>query len=118
LTSCYAILTGFGTTCALRQIPQKPDTTITAAAYNVASANKLLQSAELNLPNEGDWTLSIAVRRNSDSGEFSAPLHVAKAGAEVEMSWPGVAIAAFTLILFGTYFGRRRWRKVERPAQA
>jgi len=91
---------------------------ITAAAYNVASANKLLQSAELNLPNEGDWTLSIAVRRNSDSGEFSAPLHVAKPGAEVGMSWPGVAIAAFTLILFGTYFGRRRWRKVERPAQA
>ena len=50
----------------------------TARAKAEDSPNKLLQTAELNLPAEGDWTLNVALRRNAQAAEFGLPLHVVK----------------------------------------
>lgn len=102
---------------AARSAANSQQAPITATASNADSANKLLQSAELNLPNEGDWTLSITVKRNSNVGELSMPLRVVKPGTEVEFPWADVAIVTFAVILFGAYLGRHRSRQAEHPVQ-
>jgi cytochrome c oxidase assembly factor CtaG len=89
----------------------------TVRASTADSHNKLLQTAELNLPNEGEWTLNIAVRNNSDSGHYSMPMRVAKPATAVEFPWSFVFISVFSVILAGVYLGRRRLLHGERPAQ-
>jgi len=44
-----------------------PSSTVRAASAQ--DENKLLQTAELNVPNEGDWKLHIAVKHNSGVAE-------------------------------------------------
>ena len=44
------------------------------------SENKLLQTAELDLPAAGDWTVNIAISRNSESADLSLPVRVVKRG--------------------------------------
>ena len=94
-----------------------PHPPVTVTANHAASANKLLQSAELNLPVVGDWTLSVAVKRNADTREFVVPLHVEKPATDAECPWSYVVIGTFALVLSGAYFGRRRSRHAERPVQ-
>jgi len=79
-----------------------------ARASRADSANKLLQTAELNLPAQGEWTLNIAVRNNSNGSHFSTPLRVVRAEAEVEYPWSYAFMAVFFAILVAVYFRRRR----------
>jgi cytochrome c oxidase assembly factor CtaG len=70
------------------------------------SENKLLQTAELNLPTEGDWTLNLAVQRNTDHAKFSLPLHVVKAESGIANPWPYLTLLAFSALLLATYLLR------------
>jgi cytochrome c oxidase assembly factor CtaG len=82
------------------------------------SENKLLQSAELNFPTAGDWTLQIAVRRDAASANFSLPLHVVKPESGVEFPWSYFILLAFSAMLLIAYIRRHRSSKpspVEQP---
>jgi cytochrome c oxidase assembly factor CtaG len=71
--------------------------------------NKLLQSAELNFPAEGDWTLHIAVQQNSQQADFAMPLRVMKSETGMTISaWPWFTLLALTLVLLLTYSVRHR----------
>jgi cytochrome c oxidase assembly factor CtaG len=74
-------------------------------ATNEDSENKLLQTAELDLP-AGDWTVNIALSRNSESASLSLPLRVVKREAGIANLWPYFLFPAFGMILFGAYFRR------------
>lgn len=72
------------------------------------SANKLLQSASLNLPDNGEWALDIAVERGGEHADFSLPVHVVKPAAGISFPWPYVVLLAFSAILLFTYVRRHR----------
>jgi len=87
-------------------------------AGNADSPNKLLQSAELDLPTQGDWTLNIAIEHNAESTHFAMPLLVLKPEPGTEYPVHYILIAVLSVVLFGMYFKRRLSSQAERPAQA
>jgi len=72
------------------------------------SDNKLLKTAELDLPSAGDWTINIAVTRNSTSTNVWLPLRVAKRESRLYDLWPYLLFPGLGVILFGTYGWRHR----------
>jgi cytochrome c oxidase assembly factor CtaG len=68
--------------------------------------NKLLQTAELDLPTAGDWTVYVALNRHSESVNLSLPLRVVKRGSGIADVWPYFLFPGFGMVLFGTYVGR------------
>jgi hypothetical protein len=82
------------------------------------SENKLLQTAELNLPTEGDWTLRLAVQQNADHADYSLPVHVVKAESGIGNPWPYLTLLAFSALLLATYLlrhGRTRAAGYRQP---
>lgn len=82
----------------------------TARADRAKGENKLLQTAELNLPTEGNWKLHIAVRDNSRVAEFLLPLQVVRDRATHEHLhlWPYIVFVAFGVILLLVYARRHK----------
>jgi len=80
----------------------------TAQASHEDSENKLLQTADLNLPAPGGWTLHMTVRRGPDSEDFLLPLRVVNSEAGIEDRWPYIVIAVFCAILLVAYVWRHR----------
>ena len=78
------------------------------------SENKLLQSASLNLPDNGDWTLDIAIERGGQQADFSLPVHVAKPAAGMSFPWSYVVLLGFSGILLFTYLQRHRSARAPR----
>jgi hypothetical protein len=91
--------------------------TVSVPASTAASDNKLLQAAELNLRTAGDWTLQIAVRRNSASADVSLPLRVVKPASSIAIPWSYLILLAFSVILLFTYIRRHRRQKTVRVEQ-
>jgi cytochrome c oxidase assembly factor CtaG len=89
----------------------------TARASYEDSQNKLLQTAELNLPAAGDWMVNLVLQRNSQVAEFSFPLHVVKEDAKVEFPWPYAAFMVSAAGLIVAYIRRRRSPKVHSSAK-
>src|SRR5271165_1752490 len=87
-------------------------------ATHEQSENKLLQTAEVNLPAEGEWTLNISVERDSEHADFSLPLHVVKGESGIGFHWPYLVIFIFAAILAYVYLRRHYAPKIpdlERP---
>ena len=72
------------------------------------SENKLLQTAEFDLPAPGDWMVNISLSRNSERAEVSLPLRVVKRESGLGDMWPYFIFPAFGMILFGVYVRRHR----------
>lgn len=94
-----------------------------ARAVRAKTENKLLQTAELDLPNAGDWKMYVAVKRNSHVADFMVPLHVVKQQTELEdqYPWPYVTLAGFSALLLMVYVQRHRkarFARVEEPASS
>ncbi len=70
------------------------------------SENKLLPSASLNLPDNGDWTLDIAVERAGEKAGFSLPVHVVKPATGWSFPWSYAVLLAFSAILLFIYLRR------------
>ena len=70
--------------------------------------NKLLQTASLNLPAAGDWTLAIKVTRGGQQGEFSLPLQVTQPEPGFGMPWSYLVLIAFSVLLLFAYVRRHR----------
>jgi cytochrome c oxidase assembly factor CtaG len=85
-----------------------PRSSSTVRATHEDSQNKLLQSAELKFPREGDWMLNVSVQRGSEAGDFSMPLHVVKADTSFELPLPYSAIGLFSILLAFVYISRHR----------
>jgi putative membrane protein len=87
-----------------------------ARASHTDSGNKLLQSADLDLPSVGDWTLQVTIHRDSQAAEFSWPISVLKAETGFTSPWPYIVTLAFAAILLFAYFRRHRTPKALSPA--
>jgi len=72
------------------------------------SENKLLQTAELDLPAAGDWVLSVRVSHNDADGEATLPLHVVKPESGITVHWAYVVFVSFAAILLFSYWRRHR----------
>ena len=81
------------------------------------SENKLLQTASLNLPAAGDWTLAIEVARGGQHVEFSFPLRVTRPEAGFAMPWSYAVLAAFSALLLFAYVRRHRIARPRRAVQ-
>ncbi|MGB7553361.1 MAG: cytochrome c oxidase assembly protein [Candidatus Korobacteraceae bacterium] len=77
-------------------------------ASSADSENKLLQTAELDLPAPGDWTVNISLSRNSERAEVSLPLRIVKRESGLGDMWPYFIFPAFGMVLFGAYVRRHR----------
>ncbi len=73
-----------------------------------SSENKLLQTAEVDLPSEGDWTLTVHVVRDKLGSELALPLRVVKPEAGIAIHWWYVVFATFAAVLIFTYWRRHR----------
>jgi hypothetical protein len=78
------------------------------------SENKLLQSASLNLPDNGEWLVDIAIERGGQQADFPLPVHVVKPAAGNSFPWSYVVLLAFSAILLFTYLRRHRSAKAPR----
>ena len=94
--------------------PQGPPAT--ARASHEDSDNKLLQTADVNLPATGDWLVSVVLRRNSEAANFSLPLHVVKAETGFEVPWSYLLVLVLISILFLAY-ARRHWLRTAEPLE-
>ena len=72
------------------------------------SENKLLQTASLNLPAAGNWTLALEVTRAEQHAGFSLPLRVTRSEAGFAIPWSYVVLIAFSALLLFTYVRRHR----------
>ena len=72
------------------------------------SDNKLLQSASLRLPSEGDWTVEVAIENGGQHAMFALPIHVRK--AEAGFPWSYVVLVAISALLLLVYVLRRGTR--------
>jgi len=80
--------------------------TKTVRAGTEDSENKLLQSADLDLPDEGRWSLTITAQEGADSAEFTLPLEVIKPDAGFHLSWAYIAFLLFAALLAVAYVRR------------
>jgi len=73
-------------------------------------SNKLLQSAQLDLP-AGDWSLLINVRDGARTAEVNLPLHVAKLDGGFTVPWSWRVLIAFAVLLLVVCVRRDRARR-------
>ncbi len=76
-------------------------------ASNDDSENKLLQTADVDLASEGDWTLHVGVAHDGQNSGLTLPLHVVKPESGFTFHWPYVILATFSAILMLTWWRRR-----------
>lgn len=74
------------------------------------SDNKLLQTAELDLPAAGNWSLVVKVRTAADRAEFTMPLDVVQPGDRFTLPWSWIVLGLFTAILLLAEMRRRAVR--------
>lgn len=77
-------------------------------ASSEGSENKLLQSASLELPVEGEWRVDMAIRQGGRQAEFSLPVRVIKAERRSLISWSYLVWLVFSAALWFTYTRRHR----------
>lgn len=82
------------------------------------SENKLLQSADLELPTAGDWSLLVNVQRGSEAAEFAVPLKVVKPDASIAMPWPYTVLLVFSAVLLFAYIRRHRQPRADRQPKS
>ena len=114
---------------ATREVLQDASVTLSARSSNTAnqaapvkasaedSENKLLQSAQLSLPAEGDWAVNINVARASEAAAFILPVRVVKPDGGISWPWAYLVLLMFSAILLFAYFWRHRAPRMARIEQ-
>jgi hypothetical protein len=82
-----------------------PGSSFSARAVQAEGENKLLQTAQLNLPTKGNWRMYVSVNRNSQTAEFVLPIRVVReqTASEYLDRWPYIALVTFGAILLMVY---------------
>ncbi len=109
----HEILLDTAVDVAARRTSNPQSLPATARASHEDSDNKLLQTADLNLPSTGDWLVSVVLRRNAEVENLSLPVHVVKAETGFELPWSYLLILVFSSILVLAYARRHRLRTAE-----
>jgi len=80
-----------------------------------AKENKLLQTAELDLADEGNWRMYVSVKRTSETASFVLPIHVAKQQRALEhvSLRPYIALTMFGAILLVGYVRRHARSEID-----
>ena len=81
-----------------------------AHAVREKAENKLLQTAELNLPNEGNWRMHVSVKRHAQVADFLLPLHVVRKQTAPEhlYLWRYIALLILGVVLLVVYVRRHK----------
>jgi len=81
-----------------------------AHAVREKAENKLLQTAELNLPNEGNWRMHVSVKRHAQVADFVLPLHVVRQQTAPERLylWRYIALLLLGVVLLVVYVRRHK----------
>jgi putative membrane protein len=82
------------------------------------SENKLLQTAEVELPSAGNWTLTVRVAHDHTDAEIALPLHAIKPDGGVGFHWPFGIFIVFGAILLFSYWRRHAGPGRDRPSPA
>ncbi len=77
------------------------------------SENKLLQTAEVDLPTPGDWMLGVRVKHNDAAADITLPAHVIKPETGPTLHWAYVVFGVLAFLLLFTY-----WRRHLSPRNA
>jgi len=95
-----------------------PGTSFSARAVQAEGENKLLQTAELNLPTEGNWRMYVSVKRNSQTTDFVLPIHVVREQTAPDYldRWSYIALVTFGAILLVVYARRHRTARSDKIA--
>jgi len=72
------------------------------------SENKFLQSADIELPSEGNWSLSVRVKRGLDTAEWTLPLQVVKADSGFALPWAYITFLVLAVVLGLAFLGHHR----------
>src|SRR5215472_3063307 len=87
-----------------------PGSVSVAHAVRDKAENKLLQTAELNLPNEGNWRMQVSVKRHAQIADFVLPLHVVRqqtAPGHLYL-WRYIALLILGAVLLVVYVRRHK----------
>jgi hypothetical protein len=101
----------------VQEANSSPSTELVRAS-NADSENKLLQTAEVELPSEGKWTLRIRVAHDRTTGDIAIPLLVVKPNNSFTIRWSYVIFTTFSVILMLTWWRRHSGSKSIRPRTA
>ena len=88
-----------------------------SARSRAQATNKLLQAAQVDLGEVGEWRLGVSVRRAGQASDVSCPLPIAPATHRVKALWDVLALPPLMVVLFALNqtLRRRRARGAGRP---
>ena len=69
--------------------------------------NRLLQTASLDFPTAGNYTMEVNLQQGGTQASFSLPLQVGKADAGFSLPWPYGVLMALSAVLLFAYVRRR-----------
>jgi hypothetical protein len=81
-----------------------------ARATQEAATNKLTQTAVVDLPTAGRWTLTVSVRVNADTATVTCALPVAPAASRMRLVWPWLLAPPAVIALFAMHQTLKRQR--------
>lgn len=84
-------------------------------ALRSQATNKLLQAAQVDLGEVGDWRLGVSVSRAGQAHDFECALPVAPATNKVSALWDVLALPPLMVVLFALNQALRRRRSVPAP---
>jgi hypothetical protein len=86
---------------------------LVAPATHAKAANKMLYGANINIPGEGYWTLTIEVEANGARANVPVQIPVAAAEPQLSQKWPLILFIPVAIVLF--VINRRLKRRWIRP---
>ena len=80
--------------------PAGPRSGFAVRALHSQATNKLLQAAQVDLGEVGEWRLGVSVRRAGQARDLSCPLPIAPATHRVAALWDVFALPPLMVVLF------------------
>jgi hypothetical protein len=80
--------------------PDRPRSGFAVRALRSQATNKLLQAAQVDLGEVGEWRLGVSVSRAGQASDLSCPLPIAPATRRVTALWDVFALPPLMVVLF------------------
>ena len=80
--------------------PAGPGSGFAVRALRSQATNKLLQAAQVDLGEVGEWRLGVSVSRAGQATDLSCPLPIAPATHRVTALWDVLALPPLMVVLF------------------
>jgi len=86
----------------------KPSSASKSVRAGTDSENKLLQSADVELPDAGKWTLEVTAHHGADAAAITLPVDVTGPENGFALPWSYVVLITFAALLLFAYWWRHR----------